>query len=260
MTVIDFTAFIGRLATASGETILPFFRTSLSIENKSNSHDFDPVTEADRAAEAVMRRLIKDNFPQHGIVGEEFGSEQENAEYVWVLDPIDGTKSFIAGFPLWGTLIALLHKGTPVFGMMHQPYIGERFSGDSGSAHYQGPSGERKLAVRRCGSLKEATSFTTSPLLMNAADRAAFGRVEATVKLSRYGGDCYPYCMLAAGHVDLVIESGLKPHDIVALIPIIEGAGGFVTNWEGGSAVKGGRVVAAGDKRMHEAAMKLLAG
>ena len=127
MTVIDFTAFIGRLATASGETILPFFRTSLSIDNKSASHDFDPVTEADRAAEAVMRRLIKANFPQHGIVGEEFGSEREDAEYVWVLDPIDGTKSFIAGFPIWGTLIALLHQGTPVFGMMHQPFIGERF-------------------------------------------------------------------------------------------------------------------------------------
>ena len=178
MTVIDFTAFIGRLATSSGETILPFFRTSLSVDNKSDSHDFDPVTEADRAAEAVMRRLIKANFPQHGIVGEEFGSEREDAEYVWVLDPIDGTKSFIAGFPIWGTLIALLHKGTPVFGMMHQPFIGERFSGDSGSAHYEGPSGERKLAVRRCASLNEATSFTTSPLLMNAADRAAFGRVE----------------------------------------------------------------------------------
>ena len=113
MTVIDFTAFIGRLATSSGETILPFFRTSLSIDNKSTSHDFDPVTEADRAAEAVMRRLIKANFPQHGIVGEEFGNEREDAEYVWVLDPIDGTKSFIAGFPIWGTLIALLHKGTP---------------------------------------------------------------------------------------------------------------------------------------------------
>ena len=128
VTVIDFTAFIGRLATTSGETILPFFRTSLSIDNKSTGHDFDPVTEADRAAEAVMRRLIKANFPQHGIVGEEFGNEREDAEYVWVLDPIDGTKSFISGFPIWGTLIALLHRGTPVFGMMHQPYIGERFS------------------------------------------------------------------------------------------------------------------------------------
>ncbi len=144
MTVIDFTAFIGRLATASGETILPFFRTSLGVENKNTGHDLDPVTEADRAAEAVMRRMIKENFPQHGIVGEEFGSERADAEYVWVLDPIDGTKSFIAGFPIWGTLIALMHNGTPVFGMMHQPYIGERFSGDSGSAIYNGPSGKAK--------------------------------------------------------------------------------------------------------------------
>ena len=159
MTVIDFTAFIGRLATSSGETILPFFRTSLSIDNKSSS-DFDPVTEADRAAEAVMRRLIKANFPQHGIVGEEFGSEREDAEYVWVLDPIDGTKSFIAGFPIWGTLIALMHRGTPVFGMMHQPFIGERFSGDSGSAQYAGPSGARKLSVRRCGSLAVLTTLS----------------------------------------------------------------------------------------------------
>jgi histidinol phosphatase-like enzyme (inositol monophosphatase family) len=175
-----------------------------------------------------------------------------------VLDPIDGTKSFIAGFPIWGTLIALLHKGTPVFGMMHQPYIGERFSGDSGSAQYSGPSGERRLTVRRCATLKEATSFTTSPLLMNAADREAFGRVEGAVRLTRYGGDCYSYCMLAAGHLDLVVETELKPYDIAALIPIITGAGGVVTNWEGKPAQSGGRVVAAGDPRVHEAAMKLL--
>ena len=258
MTVIDFTAFIGRLATASGETILPFFRTSLGIDNKSVGGDFDPVTEADRAAEAVMRRLIKANFPQHGIVGEEFGVEREDADYVWVLDPIDGTKSFIAGFPIWGTLIALLHKGTPVFGMMHQPFIGERFSGDSGSANYRGPSGERRLAVRRCASLKDATLFTTSPLLMNEADRATFGRVEAEVRLNRYGGDCYSYCMLAAGHLDLVIETELKPYDIAALIPIVTGAGGVVTTWEGKPAQGGGRIVAAGDPRVHEAALKLL--
>jgi myo-inositol-1(or 4)-monophosphatase len=260
VTVIDFTAFIGRLATVSGETILPFFRTSLLVDNKSASHDFDPVTEADRAAEAVMRRIIKYHFPQHGIVGEEFGNEHEDAEYVWVLDPIDGTKSFIAGFPIWGTLIALLHKGTPVFGMMHQPYIGERFSGDSGSAHYDGPSGERRLAVRRCASLAEATSYTTSPLLMNAADRAAFARVEQAVRLTRYGGDCYSYCMLAAGHLDLVVETELKSYDIAALIPIITGAGGIVTTWEGGPAQGGGRIIAAGDARVHEAALKLLNG
>jgi myo-inositol-1(or 4)-monophosphatase len=258
VTVIDFSAFIGRLATASGETILPFFRTSLSIDNKATTHDFDPVTEADRAAEAVMRRLIKAQFPQHGIVGEEFGNEREDADYVWVLDPIDGTKSFIAGFPTWGTLIGLLHKGMPVFGMMHQPYIGERFSGDNGVANYRGPSGERRLTVRRCASLAEATSYTTSPLLMNAADRTAFGRVESQVRLTRYGGDCYSYCMLAAGHLDLVIETELKSYDIAALIPIVTGAGGIVTTWEGNPAQGGGRIIAAGDPRVHEAAMKLL--
>jgi myo-inositol-1(or 4)-monophosphatase len=259
VTVIDFTAFIGRLATTSGETILPFFRTSLSIDNKSiSSQDFDPVTEADRAAEAVMRRLIKFHFPQHGIVGEEFGNEREDADYVWVLDPIDGTKSFIAGFPIWGTLIALLHKGVPVFGMMHQPFIGERFSGDNQTANYQGPSGERRLAVRRCTALKDATSFTTSPLLMNEGDRAIFSRIERAVKLSRYGGDCYSYCMLAAGHLDLVVETELKPYDIAALIPIVTGAGGVISNWEGKPAQDGGRIVAAGDPRVHEAALKLL--
>jgi histidinol phosphatase-like enzyme (inositol monophosphatase family) len=177
-----------------------------------------------------------------------------------VLDPIDGTKSFISGFPIWGTLIALLHQGTPVFGMMHQPFIGERFYGDSGSAHYQGPSGERKLAVRRCPSLKEATAFTTSPLLMNAADRASFARIEEAVRLTRYGGDCYSYCMLAAGHLDLVVETELKPYDIAALIPIVTGAGGVVTTWDGKPAQGGGRIIAAGDPRVHEAAIKLLNG
>ncbi|MDB5630601.1 MAG: hisN [Tardiphaga sp.] len=258
VTVIDFTAFIERLATVSGETILPFFRTSLGIENKAIKSEFDPVTEADRAAEAVMRRLIRENFPLHGIVGEEFGNERDDADYVWVLDPIDGTKSFISGFPIWGTLIALLHNGAPVYGMMHQPFIGERFSGDNGAAHYHGPSGLRKLLVRRCASLEEAVMFTTSPLLMNASDRAAFERVQDNVRLSRYGGDCYSYCMLAAGHLDLVIETELKPYDIAALIPIVTGAGGIVTTWEGKPAQGGGRIVAAGDARVHAAALEHL--
>src|SRR5438552_5452422 len=258
MPAVDFGGFVEELAAKSGEVILPFFRTSLSIDNKSTAGHFYPVTASDRAAEAAMRVLIRRTFPPHGIVGEEFGSEREDAEYVWVLDPIDGTKSFIAGFPIWGTLIALLHKGTPVFGMMHQPYIGERFSGDNGSANYAGPTGERRLSVRRCASLKEATAYTTSPLLMNATDRAQFAKIEGAVKLTRYGGDCYSYCMLAAGHLDLVVETELKPYDIAALIPIITGAGGIVTNWNGGPAQAGGRIIAAGDPRVHEAAMKLL--
>jgi myo-inositol-1(or 4)-monophosphatase len=260
VTVVDFTAFIDRLATASGETILPFFRTSLGIEDKQSKQGFDPVTEADRGAEAVMRRMIKASFPEHGIVGEEFGNEREDADYVWVLDPIDGTKSFISGLPIWGTLIGLMHRGMPVYGMMHQPYIGERFSGDNGSATYRGAGGQRKLAVRRCDSLGNATLFTTSPLLMDDADRAAFTRVQDQARLVRFGGDCYSYCMLAAGHIDLVVETDLKPYDIAALIPIVTGAGGVITTWEGKPAQHGGRIVAAGDPRLHAEALKVLAG
>src|SRR5438045_2729632 len=193
VTVIDFAAFIDKLATVSGDTILPFFRTSIGVDNKM-SHGFDPVTEADRAAEVTMRRLINATFPQHGIVGEEFGNERPDAEYVWVLDPIDGTKSFISGLPLWGTLIALLHNGVPAFGMMHQPYMRERFFGDGGAATFRGPVGERHLSVRRCASLADATLFTTTPLMTNERDRAAFARVEKQVRLSRSGGDCYAYC------------------------------------------------------------------
>lgn len=258
MTAIDFAAFVDQLATVSGETILPFFRTALGVDDKNPNGRFDPVTAADRAAEQAMRALIKQHFPDHGIIGEEFGNDRGDAEYVWVLDPIDGTKSFIAGMPMWGTLIALTRLGEPVFGMMHQPFMRERFTGDGLAARYHGPAGTRDLHVRPCASLAEAILFTTSPLLMNETDRATFQRVEKAAKLSRYGGDCYAYCMLAAGHVDLVIETELKAHDIVPLIPIIRGAGGIVTSWDGGPAEAGGRVVVAGDKRVHEAAIKLL--
>ena len=258
MTAVDFEAFVGELATVSGDAIRPFFRTSLGIEDKSGGGAFDPVTAADRAAEQAMRTLIREKFPAHGIVGEEFGSERSDAEFVWVLDPIDGTKSFISGMPAWGTLIALTRSGRPVFGMVHQPFIGERFSGDGLAAAYRGPAGNRALMVRPCAALVDAVLYTTSPRLMNAADRAAFARVEEAVRLSRYGGDCYSYCMLAAGHVDLVIETELKPHDVAALIPIISGAGGIVTTWSGGAPASGGRIIAAGDRRTHAAALALL--
>jgi myo-inositol-1(or 4)-monophosphatase len=252
MTAIDFAAFVDELATVSGETIRPFFRSALSVENKSRSGGFDPVTAADRAAEAAMRALIKRTFPEHGVVGEELDADNPNAEYVWVLDPIDGTKSFICGLPAWGTLIALTRRGQPIYGMMHQPFTREHFSGDGKGAHYRGPAGERDLRVRSCAELSDAIMLTTSPLLMNAADRQCFSRVEDSVRLSRYGGDCYAYCVLAAGHVDL------KPHDVLALIPIIEGAGGIMTTWENEPALKGGRIIAAGDKRIHAQAMTLL--
>jgi myo-inositol-1(or 4)-monophosphatase len=258
MTAIDFSTFVDRLAAASGDTILPFFRTALTVENKK-AGGFDPVTAADRAAEDAMRALIRKTFPAHGILGEEYGGEHTDAEYVWVLDPIDGTKSFIAGMVAWGTLIGLMRFGEPVFGMMHQPFTRERFSGDGGAARYRGPAGNRALRVRACSGLDDALLFTTSPLLMNEADRSAFRNVENAVKLSRYGGDCYAYCMLAAGQIDLIIETELKPHDIVPLIPIITGAGGIVTTWENGPAQAGGRIVVAGDKRVHAAALEMLA-
>ena len=260
MTAVDLKAFLDRLATVSGEVILPYFRTSLSVEDKSRGGAFDPVTAADRAAEQAMRALIRESFPGHGVVGEEFGADQGDAEYVWVLDPIDGTKSFISGMPAWGTLIALTHRGTPVLGMMHQPFVGERFSGDGAAAHYRGPAGERALMVRDCASLADAVLYTTSPRLMTEADRKQFSKVEEMVRLSRYGGDCYAYCMLAAGHIDLVIETELKPHDVIPLMPIISGAGGIITTWEGEPASAGGRIIAAGDKRVHAEAMRVLRG
>lgn len=258
MTAIDFTAFVERLAAAAGDAILPFFRTTLSIEDKGRGGSFDPVTAADRAAEAAMRALIRKSFPDHGIIGEEYGNERTDAEYVWALDPIDGTKSFVCGMPVWGTLIALTRAGIPVYGMMHQPFTREQFTGDGMDANYRGPTGKRALRVRRCAAINDAILATTSPLLMKDDDLARFRRVEKAVRLSRYGGDCYAYCMLAAGHIDLVIESELKPYDVLPLIPIITGAGGLITTWDGGAPTAGGRIIAAGDARVHTAAMELL--
>ncbi|PTM41206.1 histidinol-phosphatase [Bosea sp. 124] len=260
MSAVDFGAFVAELATQSGQAILPFFRAHHAMEDKSAGGVFDPVTEADRAGETIMRHLIKRSFPAHGVLGEEFGNENTDAEYVWVLDPIDGTRAFISGIPVWGTLIGLARDGTPVYGMMHQPFTGERYSGDGREARYEGPGGARTLRTRQVAGLSSATLMTTSPGLFRNDEALAYQRVESQVRLARYGCDCYAYCMLASGHVDLVIESGLKPYDIVALIPIIEGAGGIVTSWDGGSAAGGGRILAAASKPLHEAALALLAG
>ena len=179
-----------------------------------------------------------------------------------MLDPIDGTRAFMAGLPLWGTLIGLTRQGAPAYGMMHQPFTGERFFGDGGNAVYRGRQGgktvERKLTTRRCGSLDQAILATTSPKLFDAAGRAAYERVEMATRLARYGCDCYAYCMLAAGHIDIVVEQGLQPYDVVALIPIIEGAGGLVTTWDGAPAGQGGSIVAVGDRRLHDPVLTLL--
>jgi myo-inositol-1(or 4)-monophosphatase len=259
MTAVDFAAFVDRLATVSGEAILPFFRTSLGVEDKGRGAGFDPVTAADKAAEQVMRDLIRSTFPDHGIVGEEQADHNPDAEFVWVLDPIDGTRSFILGMPVWGTLIGLMRHGAPCFGLMHQPFIEERFSGDGGSARYRGRGGERTLRTRACPSLSSAMLMSTSPTMFSGVEAEAFAAVSAEAKLTRWSGDCYAYAMLASGHVDLVVEADLKPFDIVALIPVIKGAGGVVTTWDGRPATNGGRIVAAGDPRLHEAVLERLA-
>ena len=206
MTAVDFAVFVERLAQVSGEVILPFFRSAIGAEDKSRGGLFDPVTEADRGAEAAMRRLIGQTFPAHGVIGEEYGLDRPDAEYVWVLDPIDGTKSFISGMPTWGTLIGLMHRGRPVYGMMAQPYIRERFYGDGKRARLRtlattrgdAPPSDwtiRTLRTRPCASLSEATLLTTSPMLIrDGSDREAYRRVERKVRLPRYGGDCYGYC------------------------------------------------------------------
>ena len=247
----DIARFLHRLADAAGEAILPHFRAALAVEDKGGGR-FDPVTIADRAGEAAMRALIAAEFPTDGILGEEYGIERGDAERLWVLDPIDGTRSFISGIPLWGVLIGLQVTGKASIGMMAQPYTGERFFGTGTNAVFTGPHGSGALAARRCGALSDAVMFTTDPALFSAEERPFYDRLSASVRLNRYSADCYAYCMLASGQADIVVESGLNPYDIVALVPIIEGAGGRVTTWDGGAPEKGGRILACGDPELHE--------
>ena len=254
----DMKAFLRELAGAAAAQTLPRFRQAHEVSNKLEG-GFDPVTEADREAERAIRSLIEARFPEHGIVGEEFGVTNPDSERIWVIDPIDGTRAFISGLPLWGTLVGLTERGKAVAGMMSQPFTGETFLADAGGATYDGPGGPRRLRTRATTRLADATLCTTTPALFTGAKRAAYDRLESKVRLARYGTDCYAYCMLAAGHIDLVVEIGLQPYDIVALIPIIEQAGGVVTASDGGPAEKGGEIVAAANAELHAAALEELA-
>ena len=250
--------FFRRIAAAAAAETLPRFRRFGDVANKLEG-GFDPVTEADREAEKAVRALIRAEYPGQGILGEEFGSENASSDHVWVIDPIDGTRSFISGIPLWGTLVGLTRRGNAVAGMMAQPFIGELFYAAGGEAWYEGPHGARqRLSARKTVALSEATLCTTTPALFQGDRRVAYDRLEKAVRLARYGTDCYAYVMLAAGNVDLVVEVGLQPYDIVALIPIIEAAGGVVTEWSGGPAEDGGGIIAAATPELHAAAMEVL--
>jgi myo-inositol-1(or 4)-monophosphatase len=205
-----------------------------------------------------MRALIEKAFPDHGILGEEFGEKPGASGYQWVLDPIDGTRAFIAGLPLWGVLIGLYHEGAPLLGVMDQPYLDERYRGFPGSANVTTRGATRPLRTRACARLSDGILSSTDPYLFRDGEVDAFASVRKHAKLTRYGYDCYAYCMLASGTLDCVIESGLKPFDIAALIPIIANAGGGVCNWQGGDASQGGQVLAYGDTRVRDEALKLL--
>ena len=251
-----FLAFASHLADAAGDLIRPYFRKPLVISEKA---DLTPVTAADRAAEEAMRGLIERHFPEHGILGEEFGGVRENAEFVWVLDPIDGTKSFISGVPLFGTLIALARARCPILGIIDQPISRERWVGASGrSTTLNGTV----IRCRPCSALSAATLFSTTPDMFKGEDAASFARLSTAVKLTRFGADCYAYGLLAAGFIDLVLEADLRPYDFCAMVPIAEGAGGIATDWRGESLdfSSDGRVLVAGDYRVHQAALALLGG
>jgi len=252
-------AFLHQLSRVAAEVVLPRFRTELAVDNKAGSGAYDPVTEADREAELAIRAAVLAAHPGDAFIGEEFGAVGEGAARTWIVDPIDGTRSFVTGIPLWGTLVGRIDRGRPALGLMAQPYIGEDFLGDGNRAELWRNGTGRRLATSRVTAVADARLMSTSPAMFSPEEFARFERVHATARLARYGGDCYAYCMLAAGMVDLVVESSLQPYDIVALIPIVEGAGGAVATWDGGDPQHGGQVIAAATPALLEATMALLA-
>ncbi len=253
----DLENFLHALCDAADAQTLARFRVGLAVENKLQG-GFDPVTLADREAEAAIRRLIEARFPGHGIVGEEQGAVRADAEYCWIIDPVDGTRSFICGLPTWGTLIGLMRNGQPVAGIMAQPFTAERFVGVPDGAYYSRNGGRKPMTTRKTARLADALLMTTTPFLFAPPDIARYQAVERACKLARYGFDCYAYAMVAAGQVDLVVESSLQSYDIAPLITVIEKAGGIVSTWDGGSPVNGGRIIAAANAAIHAEALALL--
>lgn len=258
----EYTAFLNSLADAAAGITLPRFKKPLAVINKGRklTLDYDPVTEVDRQAEQAIRQMITQRYPGHNILGEELGSEQNTPDSegrTWVIDPIDGTRAYICGIPTWGTLIALNDGGEPVIGLLDQPYLRERYIGTGQAAFLNGT----RISCRNCTRLSDATLSTTDPtqFFACAQDRSAFERVAAQARLVRNGYDCYAYAMVAAGFIDIVVESGLEPYDIQALIPLIEGAGGVITSWTGGTAAQGGQVVASATRALHDQVLELLA-
>lgn len=251
----DDVRLLARLADSAGDAIRPFFRARFEIETKS---DHSPVTEVDRAAEQAIRAILTQERPNDGVIGEEYGADRPDAARVWVIDPIDGTRAFLAGRPLFGTLIALLEEGKPLLGLIDQPIARDRWIGGRGFPTILNGAPAR---VRPCPALGAAHLATTGPTYFGEADGAAFERLRVQAGDTLWGGDCHNYALLASGHLDMVVEAGLKLHDYAALVPVVENAGGFMTDWSGRplDAASDGRVIAAGDRRLIEAAVAALA-
>ncbi len=246
------------LADAARVAVRPYFRQrGLEADNKMDG-GFDPVTEGDRAAEKAMREILSELRPHDSVIGEEFGRTEGTSGITWVLDPIDGTRGFLSGTPTWGVLIAASDDTGPVFGLIDQPYIGERFWGGLGQAAMDGPFGASALRTLGSRPLSEAIVFTTFPEVGSQAEGQGFREVASQCRLTRYGMDCYAYALLAAGHIDLVIEAGLSNYDIQAPLAVIRAAGGIVTDWQGRPAHEGGRVIAAAGPEQHRAALEIL--
>ncbi len=255
--ILDISSTLRRASAAAAEVTLPLFRSGTAVHNKK-SHDFDPVTEADRNAEHAIRAVIADAFPGHAIIGEEHADKHSDSAYSWIIDPIDGTRAFISGLPVWGTLIGVAHEGELFAGLMSQPFIGETFIGLPGKSVYQRDGITTALRTSSVQSLDQARLFTTTPQLFQGLQRDKFNALEQAVMLPRYGCDCYAYCLLAAGHVDLVVEPRLNIYDIAALVPIIREAGGVVTTFNGDAPDKGGDIIAAATPELHAAAMAIM--
>lgn len=240
-------------------TLAHFRRPGLAADSKEAAR-FDPVTVADRLSEERMRAVLADHRPQDGILGEEFGATPGTSGLTWVLDPIDGTRGYLSGTPTWGVLVSVRDAAGPIYGIIDQPYIGERFEGGLGIARVSGPMGTAPLATRPPRALAEAIVFTTFPEIGTADEAAAFRRVASRARLVRFGADCYAYALVAAGQIDLVIEAGLQAYDVQAPIAVIEAAGGIVTDWQGRPAHDGGRILAAANSTVHAEALALLNG
>ena len=255
----EYLRFAHALADASGEVVGRWFRRAPEVQSKGEGRGFDPVSIADRQVESLLRGMIEARYPEHGIFGEEGEDKSSSASLRWILDPIDGTRSFLMGLPLWGTLIALYDGATPLLGIMDQPFAQERYEGSAGGSFLLRGASRTPLRARRCGRIEDAILGATDPSMFEGGKADAFRRLAGRVRMRRFGGDCYLYCALAAGWVDLVVEDSLYYYDVLPLVPIVEGAGGVISDWHGHRLEGDGAVCAAGDAMLHAAVLEMLA-